>query len=305
MVQRDRAAMPTKHTAKLSYSGPSGAVALPIQLETRGRSRLSKDVCKFPPLLLDIPKEGRKGTLFRGIGELKLVTHCQRKPKYEQNLLLEYLIYRSYRTLTDDSFRVRLLHVRYFDPGASKPRIERAGFVIEDAANLIERLGAERVAESKVDPAQLDAAVASRVEMFFYMIGMTDFSMSARPDGPCCHNARMLRRADGKLLPVPYDFDQTGVVDPEYAMPDPRLGIHKVTQRKFRGLCRAPEQHAAAIAELQAKRAQITALFESQSNLLPAPRKKALHFLDGFYAWAADPTRVSATLAGECRKTSP
>jgi hypothetical protein len=143
-VQKDRSETPTPRPATLSYTGPAGAVSIPIRLETRGRSRLRETVCEFPPLLLDIPKEGRQETLFRGIGELKLVTHCQRSPKYEQNVLLEYLLYRSYALLSDDSFRVRLLHVRYFDPGDTSPRLERAGFVIEDAADLAKRIGASR-----------------------------------------------------------------------------------------------------------------------------------------------------------------
>jgi hypothetical protein len=303
-VQRDRSATPTPRPAKLSYAGPSGRVALDIQIETRGRSRLRESVCEFPPLLLDIPKEGRKGTLFRGIGELKLATHCERSMKYEQNVLLEYALYRAYGVLTDSAYKVRLLRVRYHDPGEAKPKIERYGFVIEDASELAKRLELSRVAESTVDPALVDAAGASRVEMFLYMIGMTDFSMVAKPEGSCCHNVRMLRRGDGTLIPIPYDFDQTGVVDPIYALPDPRLGIKKVTQRRFRGMCRAPGLHAAAIAQLRSKRPEIEALFLNQEGLLPARQKKALKYLGEFYDWAADSARVTKTLNEECRQVA-
>ena len=304
VVQRDRSATPTPHPAKLSYVGPAGPVTLDIQVETRGRSRLRKSVCEFPPLLLDIPKEGRKGTLFRGIGELKLVTHCERNVKYEQNVMLEYLLYRAYGLLTENAYKVRPLHVRYHDPGEAKAKIERFGFVIEDAADLAKRLGLSRIAESTIDPALTDTAGAARVEMFLYMIAMTDFSMIAKPEGSCCHNVRMLRRADGVLVPVPYDFDQTGVVDPIYALPDPRLGIKKVTQRRFRGMCRAPGLHAAAIAQLRSKRDEIEALFLNQAGLAPARAKKAVKFLGEFYDWAADSDRVTKTLNEECRQVA-
>lgn len=303
-VQRDRDAVRNTYPATLSYTAASGAVSLPIELETRGRSRLLKETCTFPPLLLGFSKESRKGTLFRGIGELKLVTHCQTSVSYEQNLLLEYLVYRSYALLTDHSYRVRLLHVRYLDPGGKKPRIERFGFVIEDASNLAKRLHGESVRESTIDPSQLDAAAASRAEMFFYMIGMTDFSMVARPDGPCCHNARALRVEGGALIPVPFDFDQTGVVDPKYALPDPRLKLRGVTQRKFRGVCREPAMHEVAIAQLREKRAEMTALFEAQEGLASVRRQKALAYLDEFFRWASDPARVRKTLTEECRQTS-
>lgn len=304
-VQRDRDGTPEPRPAKLTYAGPSGPVSLPLQIETRGRSRLSRDVCEFAPLRLDFAKDARKGTLFRGIGELKLATHCARSTQNEQFLLLEYLVYRMANVISDQSYRVRLLRVSYRDPGKQKPRIERYGFFIEDAALLAKRLGAERVSEPGIDATLLDPEAASRVELFYYMIGMTDFSMKLNVDGPCCHNVRALRLPTGRVLPIPYDFDQTGVVDPPYALPNEKLGIKRVTQRKFRGLCRPPEETARTLALLQEKRPAITALFESQADLVPARRKKALAFLDGFHHWASDPARVQKTLAEDCRSDSP
>jgi hypothetical protein len=277
---------------------------MPIQIEPSGRSRRTQDICELPPLRLHIPKPERKGTLFRGIGEFKLVTHCNNNANYEQYLLLEYLVYRSYGLVTDYSHRVRLLRVRYREPGRAKPRWERFGFAIEDASELAKRVGAERIAESKIEREQLDPVAASRAEMFFYMIGMTDFSLVRRAGGPCCHNARALRRADGAIVPVPYDFDQTGVVNPEYAMPNEKLGIRRVTQRKFRGQCRAAEVSGASIALLREKRAAIRALFEAQAGLQPARGKRALAFLDGFYEWADDPRQVEKTLAADCAQSA-
>lgn len=303
-VQRDRDGTPEPRPAKLIYTDASGPVTVPLTVETRGRSRLNKDVCEFAPLRLDFAKDELKGTLFRGIGELKLATHCGRAAVNEQYLLLEYLLYRSYNALSDDSYRVRLLKVRYRDPGKEKPRFEKYGFFIEDAADAAQRLGLERVGESKIDPALLDAEAAARVEVFYYMIGMTDFSMRAKPDGPCCHNVRMLKQPSGKLTPLPYDFDQTGVVDPPYALPNEALGISRVTQRKYRGLCRPYAETDRAIALLNEKRPAITALFESQEGLQPARLKKALGFLDDYYRWASDPAAVKNTIDKDCRASS-
>jgi len=303
-IRRDDAPEPSQYPATLSYSGPSGEVRMPIQIEPSGRSRRTQDICELPPLRLHVPKPERKGTLFRGIGELKLVTHCNNNANYEQYLLLEYLVYRSYGLVTDYSHRVRLLRVRYREPGRAKPRWERYGFAIEDASELAKRLGAERIAESEIERERLDPVAASRAEMFFFMIGMTDFSLIRRDGGPCCHNARALRRADGAIVPVPYDFDQTGVVNPEYAMPNEKLGIRRVTQRKFRGQCRAAEVSGASIALLREKRAAIGALFEAQAGLQPARGKRALAFLDGFYEWADDPRHVEKTLAADCAQSA-
>ena len=57
-VQRDRDGTPEPRPATLTYAGPSGPVSIPLQIETRGRSRLSRDVCDFAPLRL-LPKGKR------------------------------------------------------------------------------------------------------------------------------------------------------------------------------------------------------------------------------------------------------
>jgi hypothetical protein len=299
-IRRDTSAEPTAHPATLRLGG-SDAPPIPIRVAASGRSRRTQGLCDLPPLRLDFPKREREGTPFRGIGELKLTTHCKNDPRYEQNLLLEYLVYRSYGALTEQSHRVRLLRVRYREPGRPKPRWERFAFAIEDAKDLAQRLGAERVRESRVDGARLDPVSASRAELFYYMIGMTDFSLVARDGGPCCHNARALRRADGALLVVPYDFDQTGVVHPDYAAPAAGLGLRSVLQRKFRGRCWPPERSEASLALLRAKRPEIRALFQAQPELSAARERRALAYLDGFYEWADDPKRVRETLAADCR----
>jgi hypothetical protein len=299
-IRRDTSAEPALHEATLSLPGASGA-PLPIRVAASGRSRRTQGICDLPPLRLHLPKREREGTLFHGIGELKITTHCKDDGAYEQNLLLEYLVYRSYALLSDESHRVRLLRVRYREPGHAKPRWERFAFAIEDAKDLAQRLDMKRVRESQVDGAQLDPVSASRAELFFYMIGMTDFSLVARQGGPCCHNARALRRADGALVVVPYDFDQTGVVNPEYATPNARLGLRSVLQRKFRGRCWPEERTQASLALLREKRPAIRALFESQPELSAARKRRALAYLDGFYAWADDEKRSRETLAEECR----
>jgi hypothetical protein len=302
-IRVDRKA-PEKHAATLSYDGPEGRVAFPLEIETRGHSRLLKDTCDFPPLRLELAKGAAKGTLFRGIDELKLVTHCRTDTRFQQYVLLEYLVYRSYALLTNQSYRVRLLRIAYREPGGKEPRWERLGFLIEDAEGAAKRLGAEAIAERAIDPARVDPEAAGRAEVFYYWAGMTDFSLKAGTEKACCHNARMLRLPSGALFPIPYDFDQTGVVDPPYALPEPKLGIRRVTQRLFRGACARSEAQKRAIALLQAKRGDIEALFHGQEGLEAASQRKALGFLGGFYTWASDPALVQETLAGKCLQSS-
>ena len=68
--------------------------------------------------------------------------------------------------------------------------------------------------------------------MFQYMIGNTDFS------AVYLHNERLFY-VDGMIVPVPYDFDMSGLVDASYAVVsqvrNEVLPIDKVTKRLYRG----------------------------------------------------------------------
>ena len=103
--------------AQLTYEDEeSGAVVLDVGIRARGRFRRNRDVCSFTPLRLNFKKETTRKTLFTRTDKIKLVTHCRDKSeRYSQGVLREYLAYRILNTMTDKSFRVRLLQVRYVD----------------------------------------------------------------------------------------------------------------------------------------------------------------------------------------------
>ena len=63
------------------------------------------------------------------------------------------------------------------------------------------------------------------------MIGNTDWSEVAG------HNVEVLG-IGGVALPVPYDFDFSGIVEAPYAVPGRSLSIKTVQDRLYRGWCR-------------------------------------------------------------------
>src|SRR5262249_26387799 len=131
------------HPATLTFPGDSGPIVLPIELSTRGHFRLLSSVCSFPPLKVYFPKDKLKGTVFAGNASLKLITHCDKNPRYEQNLLIEYAIYRAYNQLTDWSHHARLARVTYADTRDSTKSITRYGFFLEDDKDLAKRNGGQ------------------------------------------------------------------------------------------------------------------------------------------------------------------
>ena len=105
-------------------------VTLDIGIRARGKFRRQKDICTFAPLRLNFRKT--KGTLFAKSDKMKLVTHCrQRSSSYEQAVVKEYIAYRILNTVTDWSFRARLLRARYVESSSGKEIADTFAVLIE------------------------------------------------------------------------------------------------------------------------------------------------------------------------------
>ena len=137
--------------------------------------------------------------------------------------------------------------------------------------------------------------------MFQYFIGNTDWSAIAGPAGqPCCHNVVPYARADGMLVPVPYDFDASGIVDAPYSLPDERLPIKYVRQRLYRGRCRDLATLQPTLDRFVEQRAAITALFTPAEGFDESTAKATIRYIDDFYAVIGDPQRVQKALSVNC-----
>ncbi len=297
-LQRDRDDENEERPGRLFIEGSAdSATGYAIEIRTRGRFRLQSNVCRFPPLRLDLPRSEMDGTVFEGQDKLKLVTHCRDDDRYEQNTIKEYLVYRIYNTLTDRSFQARLARIVYIDSSGDDDPVERWGFVIESEEALAERLGSSVLEESPqgVPPGRIMAAEAARVDLFQYMVGNTDFSIYSS------HNVVPFLPPGESVIPVPYDFDWTGLVDAPYAKPDPSLRLRNVRQRIFRGICRQPLDYSALYADFLARKDDITALVSEQPQLGESEREKVLKYLGDFWETLEDPRKASRSIEEACR----
>lgn len=89
------------------------------------------------------------------------------------------------------------------------------------------------------------------IALFQYMIGNTDWSVMNN------HNVKEIISKKTALqghLQCLYDFDYSGLVNAEYAIPSEALGIEKVTDRIYRGYTRTSEEIQNALALFQEKR---------------------------------------------------
>ena len=89
-----------------------------------------------------------------------------------------------------------------------------------------------------IHPNNQDPMSSARNAMFQYMIGNTDYSITYQ------HNEKLFY-IDDKIVPIPYDFDMSGMVNASYAVVsainNKPLPITKVTDRLYRGFDRDDE----------------------------------------------------------------
>ena len=275
-----------------------------LRVSIRLRGNFRRDYCELPPLRLNFKKKEVKGTLFSGQDKLKLVAPCQHGIESQQNLLLEYLAYRIYDVLTDKSFGARLMRLSYVDTDEKLKSWTDMAFVIEEESDIGKRLGLDRarVAENRFD--DLLQPATALVELFQFMISNHDYSvLKGPPDEYCCHNSVMYvdESKPDKRIPIPYDFDMSGLVNADYSSPPAHLPIRLVRTRFYRGLCQPGEIMDEAVERFLEKKEEIFDLFDSTPELTRISRNRNVNYIKKFYAILEDPILFKEQILDRCR----
>lgn len=298
-IARNAATDTNPRPATLTLSGPAESHA--IMLSPRGLSRRTGGICKFPPLRVEFTQKPAAASLFAGQKRLKLVTHCQPGAGFQQLLLLEYSNYLIFNLISPTSFKARLATVDYAEPDG-KVSTSRWGFFLEDFDDVAKRNGlSEAQVGARILSSQLESRQAARVALFEYMIGNLDWSMRAGPQGePCCHNSKLASGAGGALVPVPFDFDYSGLVDAPYAVPPTQFHVKSVRSRVYQGYCRHNAEVLAAAADFRAMRSAIEGVFSQVPDMAERTRSKARGYLASFFEQIATDQSVNAKILKDC-----
>lgn len=286
-----------------AYTEPDGkTVRLEASIRTRGLFRRLN--CQLPPLQLNLKKKQVKDTLFQGQNKLKIVSPCQDGAKSQQHVVLEYLAYRTFELLTDTSFGTRLVRISYVDSDEILRPWTDLAFVIEDDKDMAKRVGLTRlkVVRNRFD--QMDHTSTALVDLFQFLIANNDYSVLRSSDGrECCHNAQILSLKDNAdvRIPVPYDFDMSGLVNTKYAAPPDHLPTRFVRTRYYRGLCQPEGVLEDTIAYMQSKREEILDLYRNTRELEPHTKKRTLKYIEEFFEVIDDPKKKQKQLYDRCR----
>jgi hypothetical protein len=254
--------------------------SLEVRLRKRGNYRLKN--CYYAPVKVKIKKKEAKNTPFDGHKNLKLVLPCLVQKGRNDNIIKEYLAYKLYEIVSPFHFKARLVQVSYEEDRGKNIKLHKIkGILVEDDKHVAKRIGG-RVLESKIHPLNQMPLESVRNSFFQYMIGNTDYSTAY------LHNCKLIF-FEGHIIPIPYDFDMSGIVNSSYAtvsqINNEQLEIENVTQRMFRGFQRDPQLFTEVRLEFLANRlAILTAiqkcepLFESKTQYV-----STVKFIEGFF----------------------
>jgi len=290
--------MKTDYFQKATFSykaADSSVVDEEINLNARGQFR--RGYCYIPPLRLNF--HNTTSPILYSLNSLKLVCACRTNAENEQYLLKEFLIYKMYNLITEKSFRVRLLRLTLEDNKGKKKPFTQYAFLVESVNAMAKRNNCKEWKGGNVATEGTDRQQMTLVAVFEYMIGNTDWSV---PGG---HNIKLIySKADSgskKPYSVPYDFDYSGLVNTDYAIPTPELGIESVRERLYRGFPRTMEELQNVLPVFNEQKEKIYSLIKNFEPLSSKSKSDMIFYLDGFYKTINTPRMVQSEFIDKAR----
>jgi hypothetical protein len=266
-----------KEKATLSFVDATGVENVwEIKLSIRGKFRRMR--CeKLLPLKIHFDKDDLREAGLAKFDDLKLVNQCVEDDEIGKELLLkEYLAYELYNNITEESFRVQFLNITYIDSKTDK-KVIQPGFIIEDAAQLRERVGANKVEQERGFTAgQFDQLQFQTMSLFQYWIGNSDWSFTFG------RNIKVLEKG-GRLIAIPYDFDFSGMVDAPYAIPNTNYGLTSLKERAYLGFATEVSQLEAAIDRFVSLKPVFKKVVKKNKLLNWKSRTETWNYLSGYF----------------------
>lgn len=267
--------------------------SIQLKARTRGKFRKNPENCGLPPLLLNFPKSAiPKQSVFAKQDKLKLVLPCQQG----NYVVREYVAYKAYEIVAPVAFQTRLVHITPDDEALSgKNKQPLTGFLIEADEALAKRVGCMPMKDAKLTAISTQAESYFTMVLFQYMIGNTDWSVDFE------HNILLIGKPAERPIVVPFDFDQSGLVDAPYAVPSPELPIQSVQDRLYRGVCHPEWPVFMKVAKrFLEKEVAIRAIFANAEGVDGSFKKMTSQYLDLFFEELRSEKNLAAIFASNC-----
>jgi len=271
-----------------------------VTLKYRGQSRFER--CRYPPTRITFKKPLYEVSDSGRIKSIKLVNQCQQGSVYGDYVIKEYLVYKLYNVLTDTSFRVRLISLNFIDSEDKRKTITQYGILIEPERLIEKRLNMLEVKNKSLSQRHMYPSMINKLAIFNYMVSNWDWSV------PGQHNVSVFMSSKPELagqgIPIPFDFDLTGVVNADYAIPLPDLGIETNRDRMFAGICRTREVYQGELMAFLDKKEEFYSVITDFPYLSKAEKRDIIVFLDQFFDQLGKPRSLDNMIdyfLGNCK----
>jgi len=202
------------------------------------------------------------------------------------NVLKEFLAYKIYHELTENSLDVQLLKINYEDI-QSDTKLEKYAILLEDIDEFAESVKGKEVEGFGMTWKDLQQKDAQIMALFQYLIGNDDWTVALN------RNIKFIEQGqEKKLMPIPYDFDSSGFVSTAYAKPNPDLKMQSVKQRFFMGRFNNKTSRNATIDLFRSKEKTIYRLVNEFELLEEISKLELKEYLDSFYKTIHSPELV-------------
>lgn len=266
-----------KSEAIFKFQKPNGQwEEWPAKVKARGKYR--RRICDYPPLKIDFSKKHLQSMGLAPYDDLKLVTHCFDDPKSKEAVIKEYLAYKMYNELTNQSFRAQLVEVVYKDR-TSRKRYKGYGILLEDVDELANRTQSVECEECYgLEASVFDAQEMVTHQLFQYMIGNVDWDVEMGK------NMKIMQVQDqSRYWLAPYDFDFAGLVDASYAIPSAQLGQKSIRDRVFLGAKPSTNAWRVVTQLYLSKKNTLIDQVNNMDALSRSTRNKTIDYLNAFF----------------------
>jgi len=262
------------------------------------RETIRRKICNLPPIWVKIGNSGIRTDSLQNEFRMNMVLRCKNAAQYESYVLREYLVYKIYNITTPFSYRVRLVRLTIIDTGNGNEVTEDWAFLQEPDELMTLRLNGMMIKKDVLSINTVNPEVINSLSMFQYMIGNTDYSVTGQ------HNLKILVSKEygpTGFIPVPYDFDYSGLVNTDYAIPSETLGTTSVQERFYLGPCRPKQVHEETIQKLAQFNDEIMVYIKDFEYLEDKEKVDMIEYLDSYFKESKESWFIDRKIAPTCR----
>ena len=273
--------------AHILFYGPN-QTTLKFDAKVKARGKFRRVKCDLPPLKINFSKSELADQGFnKKFDKFKLVSHCLLSGNANDALLKEQCVYKMYNNISEYSFRVKSFTIVYQDIKNPRRTIRGECFLIEPNKEMAFRHEGELIDTFGLTPNDVTPESYHHLILFNYMIGNTDWNILQQK------NIKFLRReGEEKMIVVPYDFDNSKIVNPPYFAPYPAARRKKTNNRYVKNKFLSKEALLQELLFFQGlENYQFTSCDECE-KLSKSEKKKMKFYLKPFFKSIKKPVKM-------------